>query len=108
MKDDCDVTPLLKKKRKNSRRKGNNFENKICKTLNERFKTEEFCRTPGSGAFATTHKLPEYLQIAGDLITPSNFRFLIECKNGYSKDLKISDFFNEKSWIRTVYILQVS
>mgnify|MGYP003149346681 CR=1 FL=1 len=85
MKDDFDVSPLRKKKKINSRAKGNRFENKIAKTLNERFNTKEFCRTPGSGAFATTHTLPEYLKIYGDLITPQNFKYIIECKSTISK-----------------------
>ena len=78
MKDEFDITPLKKKKKVNSRAKGNRFENKIAKMLNERFKTKEFCRSPGSGAFATTHTLPEYLKIYGDLITPERFKYVIE------------------------------
>jgi len=98
MKDDFDVSPLKKKKKINSRAKGNRFENKIAKTLNERFGTKEFCRTPGSGAFATTHKLPEYLKVYGDLITPEKFKFIIECKKGYNEE-QVSDLLNPKSTI---------
>ena len=79
----------------NGRRKGINFERSIAKKLNGRFKTEEFCRTPGSGAFGTTHKLPQYLKVHGDLITPENFKFVIECKNGY--DVQMDDIFKRKS-----------
>ena len=96
MKDDFDLTPLKKKKKLNSRAKGNRFENKISKILNERFNTNEFCRTPGSGAFATTHKLPEYLKVYGDLITPESFKYIIECKKGYNEE-QVSDLFNSKS-----------
>lgn len=98
MKDDFDVSKLIrtKKKRINSRTKGNTFENKICKILNEKFNTTDFMRSPGSGAFATSHKLPEHLQIHGDLITPKNFRFTIECKKGYNKE-SLSSVFNPKS-----------
>ena len=102
MNDDYDLSPLKKKKRKNSRQKGNKFENDVCKILNERFKTTEFCRTPGSGAFATTHTLPKHLTIGGDLITPKNFKFLIECKKGYNKNLQIPELFSCKSWISGV------
>ena len=81
MEDKYDLTSLRKKpKRKNSRTKGNTFERHIAKTLNDRFETTEFSRSPGSGAFATTHTLPEHLKIYGDLITPQNFKFCIECK----------------------------
>ena len=98
MKDDFDVTPLKKKKKLNSRAKGNRFENKIAKILNERFDTKEFCRTPGSGAFATTHTLPEYLKVYGDLITPEKFKYVIECKKGYDGE-QVSDLLNPKSTI---------
>ena len=64
-----------KKKRVNSRRKGNAFEREIAKLLNTRFNTTDFCRSPGSGAFATTHLLPQYMKVYGDLITPENFNF---------------------------------
>jgi Holliday junction resolvase len=85
-----------KKRRVNSKRKGSNFERKIAKILNERFETKEFSRTPGSGAFATTHKnLPENLRIQGDLITPTTFPFVVECKNGY--DVQLDDLFKRKS-----------
>jgi hypothetical protein len=97
--DDFDLSPLkekLKKKRINSRKKGNTFELKICKILNEKFNTTEFCRSPGSGAFATTHKLPEYMKIQGDIITPKDFKFTLECKKGYNK-LGLDSFLNTKS-----------
>lgn len=85
MNDNYDLSKLRKKpKRKNSRTKGNTFERQIAKLLNDRFKTEEFSRSPGSGAFATTHTLPEHLKIYGDLITPQKFKFCIECKKGYN------------------------
>lgn len=85
MKDNFDLTNLKKKKKINSRTKGNTFERKISKLLNEKFNTTDFQRSPGSGAFATTHTLPDYLKIYGDLITPKDFVFCIECKKGYNK-----------------------
>jgi Holliday junction resolvase len=86
MKDDFDLKKLRKKKsRINSRSKGNTFERQIAKLLNERFDTTEFSRSPGSGAFASTHSLPEHLKIYGDLITPIKFKYCIECKKGYNK-----------------------
>lgn len=87
---------LSKKKRVNSRSKGNTFERKICSLLNNRFNTTDFCRSPGSGAFATTHSLPEYLKVYGDLITPQNFKYIIECKKGYNK-ININSIFNNSS-----------
>lgn len=98
MEDDFDLSKLLKtkKKRKNSKVKGNTFERKVCDILNERFNTTEFCRTPGSGAFATTHSLPEHLKIYGDVVTPKNFKFVIECKKGYNKE-NLCSLFNPNS-----------
>ena len=85
MDDKYDLNALRKKpKRKNSRTKGNTFERQIAKLLNDRFNTTEFSRSPGSGAFASTHTLPDHLKIYGDLITPQKFKFCIECKKGYN------------------------
>ena len=84
MNDDYDISSLKKKKKVNSRSKGSTFERSIAKVFNEKFNTSEFSRTPGSGAFATTHSLPDHLKIYGDLITPQKFRFCIECKKGYN------------------------
>ena len=86
---------FFKKPRINSRAKGNTFERNVARKLNERFDTNEFCRTPGSGAFATTHKLPQHLKVHGDLITPENFKFVIEAKRGY--DIKFEDMWKPKS-----------
>ena len=97
MKDNFDLANLkAPKKRINSRSKGSSFERKICNLLNSTFETKEFCRTPGSGAFATTHKLPEHLKIHGDLITPEKFKFTIECKKGYNKE-NLSSLFSSNS-----------
>jgi len=89
MEDNYNLSELIKpkSKRKNSKNKGHRFENDIAKMLNEKFNSKEFSRTPGSGAYATSHNLPEHLTIYGDLITPKKFKFCIECKRGYS-DMK--------------------
>ena len=73
----------MSKKKINSRTKGQSFERKVASMLNNKFDTDAFSRTPGSGAFATTHKLPEHLQIHGDLITLPGFKYVVECKSGY-------------------------
>tara|TARA_R110002020_G_scaffold316683_1_gene531955 strand:+ start:1407 stop:1925 length:519 start_codon:yes stop_codon:yes gene_type:complete len=83
------------KPRVNGKRKGAAYERQLAKKLNLRFDTKDFSRTPGSGAFATTHKLPKHLQIHGDLITPENFKFVIEAKRGY--EIKMEDLWNPKS-----------
>ena len=87
MEDNYDLKKLRTKKKKvNSRAKGQAFERQIAGLLNDRFDTTEFARSPGSGAFASTHTLPEHLKIYGDLITPINFKYCIECKKGYNKE----------------------
>ena len=99
MKDDFDLTNLVsgkKRKRVNSRNKGTSFERKIALMLNNKFCTKDFCRSPGSGAFATTHHIPDHLKIYGDLITPQDFKFCIECKKGYNKE-SIHSLFNNRS-----------
>ena len=96
MKDNYDISKLKKKKKVNSRAKGSTFERSIAKLLNDRFNTSEFSRTPGSGAFATTHSLPDHLKIYGDLITPQNFKYCIECKKGYN-NLNLYSLYNYSS-----------
>ena len=96
MKDNYDISALKKKKKVNSRAKGSTFERQIAKILNDRLGTTEFSRTPGSGAFATTHSLPDHLKIYGDLITPQNFKYTIECKVGYDKE-NLGGFFKDNS-----------
>lgn len=99
MKDKCDISKIKSKgKRINSRTKGNSFERKVCNILNKRFNTDHFNRSPGSGAYATIRNLPKEYQIHGDLITPSNFKFSIECKKGYN-DVNIDSLLNKKSSI---------
>lgn len=85
MEDNFDISLLKKKKKINSRTKGNTFERKICGLLNEALNTTEFSRSPGSGAFATTHSLPKHLSLQGDILTPQDFPYMIECKKGYNK-----------------------
>ena len=96
MEDNYDISGLKKKKKVNSRTKGSSFERQIAKTFNDRFNTTEFSRSPGSGAFATTHTLPEHLKIYGDLITPQNFKYCIECKKGYN-NLNLYSLYNYSS-----------
>lgn len=96
MEDNYDISSLKKKKKKNSRAKGSTFERQVAKLLNERLGTTEFSRTPGSGAFATTHSLPDHLKIYGDLITPQNFKYCIECKKGYN-NINLYSLYNNSS-----------
>lgn len=69
--------------------KGNSFERDVATMLNTLLETQEFSRAPTSGAFfgksnafkkagASDHAK---LTLAGDLTTPADFRYTIECKN---------------------------
>jgi len=99
MEDNYDLKDMRKKpQRKNSRAKGHGFERQVAKLLNDRLDTTEFSRTPGSGAFATTHTLPDHLKIYGDLITPEKFRYCIECKKGYN-NINLYSLYNNSSEI---------
>ena len=100
MRDIVDTKILKKKKRVNSKAKGGAFERLVANMLNEQFETKEFNRTPGSGAFATIHQhLPEHITVAGDLITPLNFKFCIECKKAYNDQTIYSLLdYNSKIW----------
>ena len=75
-----------KKKKKNSGEKGKRGERNLAKVLKERFGFE-FTRTVGSGnrwgqvSFLPQHATDTY---SGDIVCPENFKFVIECKDGYN------------------------
>lgn len=94
----------------NSKNKGSTYERKIANLLSERFKhitglTNSFRRAVDSGSFfggknqsrTITHDLSK--ATFGDIITPDNFVFNIECKH-YKKPPVFSAILNEnyKEW----------
>ncbi len=72
-----------------SKSKGNKFENDMCKIFNRLYETEEFSRTPNSGAmmgrsnWAKKQGLSESVKrtLGSDIIVPDWFRFSVECKH---------------------------
>ena len=87
-----------------SKTKGNKFENDMVKLLNEVYSTEEFSRTPNSGAimgrsnWGRKQGLSENVKrtLGSDLIVPDNFKFAVECKHyadtpNYSQIIKGPD-----------------
>lgn len=98
----------------NSKAKGNTFERKIANLLSERFEAhtgikQSFRRNADSGSFMggknqsrmLTHDLSK--ATFGDLITPDNFKFTIECK-AYKVPLSFKALVDQKcafldSWI---------
>ena len=74
-----------KKKKKDSSGKGKRGERNLGKVLKKRFGFE-FTRTSGSGnRWGQVVFLPKHAQdtYSGDLVCPENFKFVIECKDGY-------------------------
>jgi|SRR6056297_582062 len=88
--------------RKNSKKKGNRGENQLVKILSEKFGDGEFKRTPSSGAYTgglnreKSENLPweAKITLASDIITPSNFKFIIEHK--FYEGINFWDLFSEK------------
>ena len=87
-----------------SKSKGNRLEREIRDSLNTAFNTEEFARTPSSGAIMGLSNWEKNKNLenstkralGSDIICPSWFQFSIECKNygdkpNYAKVLVSSD-----------------
>lgn len=72
--------------------KGNRTEVGLCKLFTDHFGTD-FTKAPGSGALSTVRglRLPEHAKktLTGDLCVPEKFKWVIECKGGYEKDVDI-------------------
>ena len=101
----------------NSKKKGNSFERLISNKLSERFKIhtkleQSFRRNSDSGSYfggsnisrCGTHDLSN--ATFGDIITPDNFKFVIECKS-YSSPLSLKNIMKQSdpkidSWIKQV------
>ena len=103
IEEEFEELSLPKKKRINSKKKGNAAELALSKIFNEKFGNGKFARTVMSGAylgksnFTRSSLLTEEQQLAfiGDLITPLNFKFCIESKAYETADFW--DLFNESS-----------
>lgn len=100
---EIDSSKKERKKRINSKQKGNRAELECAKIFNKRFPDYTFKRVPQSGAIfgqsnkENTEKIDEEIKItlSGDIICPLNFKFSIEHK-AYNE----ADFwglFNESS-----------
>lgn len=96
----------------NSKKKGNRGENQLVHILEEAFGEGQFKRTPSSGAYTGgknregAENLPweAKITLASDIITPSNFNFVIEHK--FYAEANFWDLFSDKSnwneWIEQV------
>lgn len=95
---------------KNSKKKGNRGENQLVHILCEHFGEGEFKRTPSSGAYTgglnreSSKNLPweAKITLASDIITPANFKFIIEHK--FYESMNFWDLLSDKScwneWIK--------
>lgn len=96
----------------NSKKKGNRGENQLVHILEEVFGEGQFKRTPSSGAYTGgknrdgAENLPweAKITLASDIITPANFRFVIEHK--FYAEANFWDLFSDKSkwneWLEQV------
>jgi hypothetical protein len=111
--DDFDVEDILgnlnkkdsKKKKINSKRKGNNGELDLILSLTARFPGKTFFRVVGSGNRGSQVSLGEHKEMfTGDIVCPPNFKFTIECKYGYD-GVEMLSFFPDghrqvNEWIK--------
>ena len=99
-----------------SKNKGNKFERDIRDFLNETYNTEEFSRTPNSGAimgrtnWGKNQGLSEDVKrtLGSDIITAEDFRFAVECKHygdkpNYAAIIKGPDSMLDHWLAETVY-----
>ena len=88
---------------KNSKKKGNRGENQLVHILCEHFGEGRFKRTPSSGAYTggqnrdLAQNLPweAKITLASDIITPSNFNFILEHK--FYESMNFWDLFSDNS-----------
>ena len=96
----------------NSKKKGNRGENQLVHILEEAFGDGQFKRTPSSGAYTGgknregAENLPweAKITLVSDIITPSNFNFVVEHK--FYESISFWELFSDKSnwndWIKQV------
>lgn len=82
-----------KSKKINSKKKGNRTELELSKILNKRFGSG-FSRSIGSGNRWSQANLPEHAKdvFSGDLVSPKEFKFVLESKGGY-EDIDLNSIF---------------
>lgn len=87
----------------NSKKKGNRGELEFVHILCDRFGEGKFKRTPSSGAYTggknreAAKNLPweAKITLASDIITPANFRFIVEHK--FYGEISFWELFSDKS-----------
>lgn len=85
-----------KKKKINSKKKGNRVELELTKLLTAKF-GKQFSRSIGSGNRGwQVANLPSHAKetLTGDICAPEDFKWVIECKGGYEDKIDLNGIFN--------------
>jgi hypothetical protein len=112
--DDFEVDDLMaeqakKKKKLNSKKKGNRVELGLCKVLTEHFGCS-FSRSVGSGnGWGRGVNLPSHAKttFTGDICPPEGFLWVIESKGGYEDDIDLNAIIGENNSQLQKFINQV-
>jgi hypothetical protein len=100
--DEQDVEDILgdfakKKKKINSKKKGNRVELELTKILTSRF-NKPFSRSVGSGnRWGQVSNMPTHAKttLTGDICPPEGFKWVIECKGGYEDKIDLNGVFKD-------------
>lgn len=89
-----DITPNMepKKKKLNSKKKGNRVELALTKLLTAHF-NKPFTRSVGSGnRWGQVSNMPSHAKttLTGDICPPEGFLWVIECKGGYEDKIDLN------------------
>lgn len=95
--DDFGVDDIIgnhnkKKKKINSKKKGNRVELELTKLLTQRF-NKSFSRSVGSGnRWGQVSNMPTHAKttLTGDICPPEGFKWVIECKAGYEDQIDLN------------------
>lgn len=88
---------LEKKKRVNSKKKGNRVELELTKILSAHF-GKDFSRSVGSGnRWGQVSNLPAHAKttLTGDICPPEGFLWVIECKGGYEDQIDLNSALDD-------------
>lgn len=113
--DDFQIDDILQNNKKKAKKvdgkaKGDRTELHLCKLLTEHF-GKEFSRALGSGSrWSQVANLPEHAKktLSGDICVPEGFKWVIESKGGYEKDMDAWSAVDGKLSQLDAFIEQVS
>jgi hypothetical protein len=107
--DDVMAEQAKKKKKLNSKKKGNRVELGLCKLLSAHFGSS-FSRAVGSGnRWGQVSNLPSHAKTAltGDICPPEGFLWVLESKGGYEDDIDLNAIIGENNSQLSKFIEQV-